>query len=243
MKPRTAFWLSPLAFLVVAAHATTPTSRSGRHSIPRSGPLAATTPASPSCTDLVFANGLDDASANPCPNGSAVTVYTDRAAFLAALAPGFVQNGFDEVGQGASGGLRYTDGGFNYLVYAEFGGDGGLYNGPGYISTDRVDDQIMVSTTLDDAPIGAMGANVWPSDFMLQPTTGTIVVEVTLQDGSIGATETIDTHNPDDFRGFVSTTVPIAYLIIEAPDLVGTPPGVTPDRWPTMDNLVIGPAP
>jgi len=227
-----------------AAHASAPTSRSGNAaSAPRS-PARPLTIASPLlCADAVFANGLDNASRGVCGDG-AVTVYTDRAEFLAALAPGHIENTFTDVAQGTSLPLQYADGDFNYTVFTEFfGASGGLYNGPGYISTDRVTDQIWVSTTVDDAPIGAIGGNVWPSDFQLQPTPGTIVLTVILQDGSTGATETIDSGGPDDFRGFISATTPIAFLQIEAPDLDAPPAGTTPDRWPTLDNLIIGATP
>jgi len=232
-----------LAAFPLACAAAEPVSRSGSAAVAEHAPSRPLTIASPlACADAVFANGLDDASRGVCGTGG-VTVYTDRAAFLAALAPGHIENDFADVAPGTSLPLQYADGGFNYTVFTEFfGAGGGLYNGPGYISTDRVDDQIWVSTTIDDAPIGAIGGNVWPSDFHVQPATGTIVLTVVLQDGTTGATETIDSTGPDDFRGFVSTT-PIAFLQIEAPDLDAPPPGTTPDRWPTLDNLIIGSTP
>ncbi|HEY0232421.1 MAG TPA: hypothetical protein VGC55_14320, partial [Dokdonella sp.] len=157
-----------------AAHAAGPASRSGSAAVAQHQPARPLTTASPlACADALFANGLDDASRGVCGNG-AVTVYTDRAAFLAALAPGYIENAFTDVPPGTSLPLPYADGGFDYMVFTEFfGSSGGLYNGQGYISTDRVTDQIWVSTTVDDAPIGAIGGNIWPSDFRLQPTPGT----------------------------------------------------------------------
>jgi|GEM_PF-2198181 hypothetical protein len=256
MKRMNVLFPALLATVAVCATAATSTamtrSASAAPVTTRSGttPALANAPASTAstrllraCADDVFANGLDDDTRGDCASGTTgVTVYTDRDAFIAALAAGHIENAFDEVSQGACGGLRYADGGFNYLVYTEFGASGALYNGPGFVSTDRVDDQIWVSTTLDDAPITAIGGNVWSSDFSLRPTGGSIELTLVLQDGSIGATQTIDSTGPGDFRAFTSKTTPIAYLIIDAPDLEAPPPGTTPDRWPTLDNLIIGSA-
>ncbi|MEP7043740.1 MAG: hypothetical protein ABI843_11800, partial [Dokdonella sp.] len=171
MNRHSAFRFAPFLFAAVAAHAALPTSRSGSAAV--APPTAAhpdTTRSSLACTDTVFQNGLDNAARGVCGN-DAVTVYTDRAAFLAALAPGYIENTFTDVAAGTGGALDYADGGFQYTVFTEiFGAGGGLYNGQGYISTDRVTDQIWVSTTLDDAPITAIGGNFWSSDFHLLPT-------------------------------------------------------------------------
>lgn len=219
--------------LTTASAAAAPTSRSGA-----STSVAARGVAAPAASDRVFTNGLE-----PAPAGNAVTVYADRAAFLAAIAPGYVERDFGEVPAGPSPPLHYADGGFDFYVFTQLFSDNGLYDGAGYLSTDRVDDQIMVWTTLDDAPIGALGGNVWTSDFALLPTGGTIELTVVLQDGTIGATETVDSAGPEDFRGFVSAGAPIAYILIDAPEIDPPIPGTSPDRWPTLDNLVVGSAP
>lgn len=220
----------PRAVLIALAIAAmpvlaAPTTRSGAPGIAfaaRSAP-----------SDPVFSAGFE-------ARGDGVTIYTDRAAFLAALAPGRVERPFDEVIPGHSPPVHVTDDGFNVYIFTPPGTHHGLYNGPGFVSTDQVDEPLMIWTTLDDRPIGAIGGNAWPSDFSLRPTDGTIGIDVILQDGTLGATAIIDGADPDTFRGFISSGIPIAYLLIEAPDLPDPPPGITPDRWPTFDNLIVG---
>jgi hypothetical protein len=229
MTRRSAFLPSNAALLALALAAVpafaAPTTRSGA-----AGSGSATRAAT---ADPVFADAFDH-------RGSSVTVYTDRAAFLAALAPGRIELAFDEVMPGHSPPLHYLDQGFSLWLFTPPGTHHGLYNGPGFVSTDQVDEPLMVWTTLEDRPIGAIGGQVWPSDFSLRPTDGRIGVDVILQDGTLGATAILDAADPDSFVGFVSHGEPIAYLLIEAPDIVDPPAGTTPDRWPTLDNLVVG---
>jgi hypothetical protein len=225
--------LSPLVLLLFAAtsaHAST-TSRSGT-----SPPAAADLPAG--LLDRVFANGVDAAR-----GGDPVTVYTDRDTFLAALAAGYAAHDFSEIAPGTSQPITYTDGAdaWHYTIFTGIFATHPLYNGPGYISTDRVDDPVSVATSIFDPPFNAIAANVWPSDFSLQPATGQVVVTILLQDGTIGATETVDTTGPDDFRGFVANQ-PIAGMFVDAPEIDPPVPGESRDRWATLDNLVVGSA-
>ena len=160
-------------------------------------------------------------------------IFSDRATFLAALAAGYSENTFDDVVAGAAGGLNYAVNGFAYLIYTQFGADGAIYNGPGFVSTDRVGDQIVVSFSGGN-PITAIGGNFWPVDFASHPADGSIVLQ--LSDGTL---ETIDAAGPQDFRGFI-TTDPVFSLTVDAPDIENPPPGKSPDRWPALDNLVVG---
>jgi hypothetical protein len=232
MTPTRVSTLALLALAATTASAST-TSRSGATTTP-----AATASGLPTGTlDRVFASGLDAVGGNP------VTVYTDRAAFLAALAPGYAEHDFSEIAPGTSQPISYTDGSdaWHYTIFTGIFATHPLYNGAGYISTDRVDDPISVATSIFDPPFTAIGANVWPSDFSLQPTTGQVVLTVLMQDGTIGATETIDTSGPGDFRGFVATQ-PIAGVFLDAPEIDPPVAGESQDRWATLDNLIIGSA-
>jgi hypothetical protein len=232
MTPTRAFTLALLALAATSAHAST-TSRSS------TPPAPAPAGAIPAGTlDRLFASGLDATG-----GGDPVTVYTDRAAFLAAVAPGYAEHDFSEIAPGTSQPITYTDGSdaWHYTIFTGVFATHPLYNGPGYISTDRVDDPISVATSIFDPPFTAIGANVWPSDFSLQPATGQVVVTVLMQDGTIGATETVDTTGPDDFRGFVANA-PIAGIFVDAPEIDPPVPGESQDRWATLDNLVIGSA-
>ncbi|HEY6942068.1 hypothetical protein [Dokdonella sp.] len=228
----TAIRVSALVLLALAASSASAstTSRSGANGPGEGLPV--------DVLDRVFASGSDSVR-----GGSPVTVYTDRAAFLAALAPGYAGHDFSEIAPGTAQPIQYTDGsdGWHYVIFTGVFATHPLYNGDGFISTDRVDDPISVATSISDPPFSAIGANVWPSDFSLQPTSGQVVITVLMQDGTIGATETVDTSGPDDFRGFVATA-PIAALFVDAPEIDPPVPGESQDRWATLDNLVIGSA-
>ena len=228
----TATRVSTLALLALAATSASASTTS------RSGAIAPAASLPAGVLDRVFASGSDSVR-----GGSPVTVYTDRAAFLAAVAPGYAEHDFSEIAPGTSQPIQYTDGSdsWHYVIFTGVFATHPLYNGGGTISTDRVDDPISVATSIFDPPFSAIGANVWPSDFSLQPTSGQVVLTVLMQDGTIGATETVDTSGPDDFRGFVATA-PIAGLFVDAPEIDPPVPGQSQDRWATLDNLVIGSA-
>lgn len=224
--------LALLGLALPALPAAAAVSRSGATS------AAADAVAAPHFVDRVFANDLERPAA-------ALTVYTDRAAFLAAVAPGYAEHDFSEIAAGPSQPIRYTDGsaGYNYLIFTGLFPHYMLYNGDGFLSTDRLGDPVSVATTLNDPAITAIGGNVWSSDFFLRPSAGTVVITVLMQDGTTGATETVQSAGPDDFRGFVSAPdAPIAAIFVNADPIDPPLPGESPDRWPTLDNLVVGSA-
>lgn len=234
MKRLPALRLALLALALPALPVAAAPSRSGTSVLASEASL-------PALPDRVFASGLETA-----PAGAAVTVYTDRAAFLAAIAPGYAEHDFSEIAPGPGQPIHYTDGsaGYNYFIFTGIFAHYTLYNGAGFVSPDRLGDPVSVLTSIDDPPITAIGGNVWPSDFSLLPTGGSIVITVLMQDGSTSATETLESAGPDDFRGFVSAPgAPIAGLFINATQIDPPVPGESPDRWPTLDNLVVGSAP
>jgi hypothetical protein len=159
-------------------------------------------------------------------------VFTDRSAFLAALAAGHVENAFDDVVAGASGGLRYAQNRIEYVLYTQPFADGWLYNGPGFVSTDRIGDAVTVYQL--GIPVTAIGGEFWATDFLLAPADG--FVEVALDDGTL---ETIPSTGPGTFRGFISAT-PIGRLTVDVPAAAQLTGGESQDRWPALDNLIIG---
>jgi len=248
MKPILAFLFA--AFAAGAAHADTAPAQTVA-SVSRSGlPTGWSVRLTPQqlihnarvadCFDRVFHDNLDGGAGRGCASGDGggLQVYADRAAFMTALAPGYVENAFDAVTPGMSGALQYATGGYEYTVFTQFNRDGGLYNGAGFVSTDRVEDAVTLFF-LSGAPVHALGADLWPSDFALHRVDGTISVEIWLEDGTI---ETVTPAGPGDFTGFVSDS-PIVMVIVDAPDLASVPPAQSPDRWATLDNLVIGDVP
>lgn len=246
MKPILALFFT--AFAATAAHAdalpaanAAPVSRSGLPAgiVPRLTPRQLVDARLADCFDHVFHDDLDGGAGRGCASGDGggLQVYTDRATFMAALAPGHIENTFDAVTPGMSGALEYAASGYEYMVFTQFNRDGGLYNGAGFVSTDRVDDAVTLFF-LSGAPVHALGADLWPSDFSLRRADGTISIEVWLEDGTI---QTV-AGGPGDFNGFVSAS-PIVMVIVDAPDVPPATPADSPDRWATLDNLVIGDVP
>jgi hypothetical protein len=186
------------------------------------------------CADFVFRAGMEaSAVAAPCRVAGDTAVFADRDAFLAALAQGRVENAFDDVVAGASGGLRYTQGRIEYVIYTQFFADGPLYNGDGFVSTERVGDSIVVTQL--GTPVTAIGGEFHATDFFLAPIDGDITLE--LDDGTF---ETIKSAGAGAFRGFISIA-PIGRLTISAAAAAESLDGASsPDRWPALDNLVIG---
>ena len=139
----TATRLPTLALLALAASAASAstTSRSGAAAPRENLPVGV--------LDRVFASGSDTIR-----GGSPVTVYTDRAAFLAALAPGYAAHDFSEIAPGTSQPIEYTDGAdaWHYIVFTGVFATHPLYDGAGFISTDRVDDPISVATSIPVKP-------------------------------------------------------------------------------------------
>jgi hypothetical protein len=187
----------------------------------------ATAPASPGRQD-------EAKPAASSSHGAVTQVFTDRDAFIAALAGAPVENKFGELGHGATGGLRYSDHGFEYLIYTQFGALGALYNDRNAVSTDRATDEIVVSVTGGN-PVTAIGGNFFSTDFAQRPIDGTVTVNL-----SDGTSETIDSTGPTGFLGFIAPE-PIFGLTVNAPENPAR--AGSPDRWPTMARLIIGNGP
>jgi len=176
--------------------------------------------------------GCSNTSSDACHMSGDTQVFTDRAAFIGALAMGAHENRFEDVSAGASGGLTYSGGGFTYLIYTQVFAHGALYNGAGFVSTDRAGDKITIE--FNNATATAIGASFWPVDFSSRPIEGMIILVM-----SDGTQETIPSTGRHEFRGFI-TRVPIQRMSIDAPDMLQPPVGTSPNRWPAMDDLIIG---
>ena len=197
-------------------------------------PCHAAASALQTCVDVVFRAGMESTGTSaPCRVAGSTVVFTDRALFLAALANGHVENAYDDVVAGTSGGLRYVQSRFEYLLYTQFFADGPLYNGLGFVSTERVGDSVVVTQL--GIPATAIGADFWTTGFLLQPADGAIGLQ--LDDGTF---ESIDAPGSGTFRGFITTAPILSLTVSVSAAAAGLTGAGSPDRWPALDNLVVG---
>jgi len=160
---------------------------------------------------------------------SAATVYTEEAAFLAALAGPYFLEEFNGYTYGS-----YTEpslllgpdvNGFACTITPWPVGDT-LYSGDGNMSTNLAADAMRATFT--GTPVYATGGWFFAGDI-----SGNYIsqeVTITLSDGT---THTFTPPNGATFLGFIAD-VPLTYINIEAPDS----PAV---GWPTMDHFYMGP--
>jgi hypothetical protein len=168
------------------------------------------------------------------PAGAQPTVFTDRAAFLAAVGAVGVDT-FDDLPAGErSAPLARTAGGFAYTATASTTGlfvVGGA--GDRWLSTNTSTD---VLTFAGFGPqVRAVGAFLFGTDLdgLLLPGT-TLTVRATALDGS--SERTVVPASPTGvFLGFVASTA-LASLTIEASQPLG---GLA---WPTVNDLVLADA-
>lgn len=110
---------------------------------------------------------LRDASQVPSFRIAGTTrVHEDRSAFLAAVGWYALANGFDALANGASGERRHAGDGFAHAVDTEFRGDGLLYNGDGFVSTDSASQPIAMLPRPSGRAITAVGRDLRPSDLL-----------------------------------------------------------------------------
>jgi hypothetical protein len=190
--------------------------------------------------DRIFANGFDDSSDGAC--GRALRTFDDRAAFLAAVAPGYEANAFTALRTGyVHGPLRFGST-YTYAVTAapEIDiGDFYLFDGAGELSTVSASEDSNLTITFTGAPVTAFGGNVWGQMFLdissldmnLQPAT---TIRIELDDGTV---ETFTATSQQDFRGFVATQ-PIHSLTFSVP-VAGEDGNFV---WSVFDNIVVGSA-
>lgn len=180
--------------------------------------------------DALFASGFEAPvdGGEPRPG-----LYTDRAAFLTRIEPGYFDNPFTHVTVRTYGiGYRYRQGEFAYTLATDLlpidGGGFITYTMPGVITTSDARAKIVVTFT--GGEVTAVGGNFWATDADEAPIA--MNVTVTLGDGR---RETFVASDRSAFRGF-TTTVPIDSLTIESED--SQAPSIF--TWTAMDNLIVG---
>lgn len=188
--------------------------------------LTVTAPAALPCSagDTLFCDGFDRM------RGGAARVYDSRDAFLAAVAPGFHENGFDNLNHvGDEPALHYVDpaSGLAYTIDSLPVSDRLVFKN-GIVKTEYPRGRLLVTFT--GSPVTAIGGNFYSTMADVTPFDGEWVV-LKLGDGTI---EMYRTTGSGDFRGFTST-VPITSLVIDTPKPLHY-------SMPALDNLIIGTA-
>jgi hypothetical protein len=183
----------------------------------------------------IFADGFD-ASAGAASCTPSLRVYSDRNAFVRALAPAYSDEPFTGLRPGSLlSPVRFGNDAFGYSIFVRadavdpalkiFAGSGGISPAS---SADAL--QIRFDATAARAVGGYFRAATFdPFETRLQTTSR---VQLTLDDGSV---ETIDAPVADGFRGFISDA-PIRSVDIRTLDLDDD--GNLP--WPLLDELFVG---
>jgi hypothetical protein len=183
------------------------------------------------CRDVISAGGFEAATHHCSPSGTTM-IYTDRTAFLEAIEVGHIDNDFDDIPPGPSGELHFDEDGFQYRIVTQFGALGLLFNGDGFLSTERSQDSLQLFVVPFVRPVNAIGADFFTTSLSVTPAAGTVHLFV-----GDDVEETIESTGAPVFRGFVSDF-----------DLGGwdefatgeADNGSPIDRWPAMDNLLLG---
>lgn len=207
----------------------------------RAIPLLFSVDATPcAAADRLFASGFDDDADGTCSH--ALRTFDARAAFLAAVAPGYEANTFTALRTGYVHGPLPFGSAYPYAVTAAPSydiGDFYLFDGAGELSNVSAGDASTLTIAFTGAPVTAVGGNVWGQMFQnptsvemnLQPPT---TIRIELDDGTV---ETFVATSQQDFRGFASTR-PIRTLTFSAPVADGDGNYL----WSVFDNLVVGSA-
>lgn len=202
--------------------------------------LRSNDPAQPSITlpveltvtppDALFASGFEAPvdGGEPRPG-----IYTDRAAFLTRVEPGYFENPFTNVTVRTFGiGYRYRQGDLAYTLATDLlpidGGGFLTYTMSGVITT--YDARAKIVVTFTGGEVTAVGGNFWATDADEAPIA--MNVTIALSDGS---SETFVASSRSDFRGLTSA-VPITSVTVESGD--SQSPAIF--SWTTMDNLIVG---
>lgn len=172
------------------------------------------------------------------------TMYTDEAAYLAAIS-GAATDSFDDLGiQYYGTSLTRTVGDYSYQLSAPQGLYGAGENGDGWISTNSDADSITISNLTGG--VSAIGGYFFGSN-----VNGAYadIYQVALSFLNGNGEETFEQYvhpNETTFLGFVSTTG-MQSLTISVP---GFPTdGLTPEQiqayfqWPTANNIILGQSP
>lgn len=159
-----------------------------------------------------------------CSAQAEITIYTDQAAFLAAVsAPGV--DSYNDLSYQAYPDTLYREAGaYRYQAYSESGLFGTGTPSDGWLSNNHTRAPIVFSNF--SGGVNAFGGNFFASDIMGDYLPGGSVV-LTAIDGS-ALTYTVIGATTDSFLGFISST-PLTSVVLNSAE----------EYWPTANNVVL----
>ena len=162
-----------------------------------------------------------------------ITTYTDRATFLGLLQPGYFEDTFSDVTNGGIVGASATRSGGGFSVTYTAPPDG-LYSTTGGMSTAEATNNLVA--TLGGSNIYAVGGYFFLTDIggNFQPFAGNSVSAFASNGIDPDASLSAAVNSATNFFGWISTTP-----ILTVTENSG---GVSPSRWNTLDNFIVGAA-
>ena len=171
---------------------------------------------------------------------AALTVYTNRAAFLAATNAGYYQEGFESTTIGPTS-FNFSGGGsgtpYKYVATTTAAA-GGFYpfvpnGGPSgqALATSNSNQQIVFTVAAGSAPITAFGGYFFDTDAAGSLTA--TLPRVTTDQNAAGTYAAPTSSSFTSFIGYTSTTPFTSLTVYEAP---------TSNQFPSIDNLIVGTA-
>ena len=168
----------------------------------------------------VFSTGTAQAS---------IITYTDRAAFLSQLQPGYFEDTMSDVTNGGIIAPSATRSGNGYSV-TYTAPTNGLYSATGAMSTIAASDNLIASLSANGY---AVGGYFYLSDIdgNFQPFTG-FNISAVAANGIDPNSSLSAVNSATNFFGWISTT-PITSVTVNAG-------GATPFRWNTVTDVIVG---
>lgn len=160
-----------------------------------------------------------------------ITTYTDKAIFLSLLQAGYWEDQFNDLTYGGIVAPSTTRSSAEYTVTYTAPANG-LYTTTGAISTNTATDHLIA--TMEGENIFAVGGDFFLTDFNgdFQSYAGFNVTAFASNGINPDSPLLTATNSISNFFGWISST-PITSVTVSAG-------GVTPYRWNTVDNLIVG---
>lgn len=140
---------------------------------------------------------------HPAPANATITIYTDRTAFLAAVAPGYFQEGFQALPTDTvlSSPQNFSGNGFGFRASQPNGLVANVYAGDIVLSVFSGFDTISIGSLTGPTPVTALGGYFFLDNSGSGPINPAGAMNVSATDGVNLATQALPA--PTSFTGFV----------------------------------------